>query len=80
MKAMMSNNIVGNKQFSWGFVKFAVCLMLVGLAYRLLMSSSVQFSTVLVATDSASVAGETLPLPVSSELLANVEDQSSDMG
>nr|GME02969.1 protein trichome birefringence-like 25 [Ipomoea batatas] len=81
MKALM-NNSVGNKQFSWGFVKFAVCLMLVGLAYRLLLSNSVQFSTVLVATDSASVAAdETLPLPVSSdELLENVdEDQSSEI-
>ncbi|XP_075111684.1 protein trichome birefringence-like 26 [Nicotiana tabacum] len=58
MKAAISNNVNYKKQFSVVFIKFAVCFLLMGFAYRLFLSSFVQFSTVEVS-DTAFVSNKT---------------------
>ncbi|KAK4344922.1 hypothetical protein RND71_035098 [Anisodus tanguticus] len=63
MKAVISNNVNYKKQFSVFFVKFAVCFLLMGLAYRLFFSSFVQFSPVEVS-DTGFVPEKMLPAPV----------------
>ncbi|CAH9093014.1 unnamed protein product [Cuscuta epithymum] len=75
MKGTMMNNTVSNSQFSFlAIIKFAVCIMLFGLACRLFLSSDqfLQFSPFLVATDQ-----KTSPPSVSNQLRANLEHRSS---
>ncbi|KAF3645117.1 Protein trichome birefringence-like 25 [Capsicum annuum] len=61
---MVSNN-VNKKQFSVVFVKFAVCFLLMGLAYRLFYSSFMQFPPVEVS-DKGFVPEKTLQPPLES--------------
>lgn len=65
-----NNNINSKNPFSLSyksnqiFVKFGVCFLLLGLAYRLFFSSFVQFSPVLDTTSPAFLVGQSLPPPV----------------
>ncbi|KAJ8534820.1 hypothetical protein K7X08_016548 [Anisodus acutangulus] len=86
MKAVISNNVNYKKQFSVFFVKFAVCFLLMGLAYRLFFSSFVQFSPVDVS-DTGFVPEKMLPAPVTvylppeaGNITVNVTDRSSQNG
>ncbi|PHT40895.1 Protein trichome birefringence-like 25 [Capsicum baccatum] len=62
MKAYNGNNVI-KKQFSLVFVKFAVCFLLLGLAYRLFLSHFQHFSQIEVVNDAALFSDNTLPTP-----------------
>ncbi|XP_055808992.1 protein trichome birefringence-like 26 [Solanum dulcamara] len=76
---MVSNNVVNKKQFSVIFVKFSVCFLLMGLAYRIFSSSSQQFSP-LEVSDRGFLPENTLPAPESGNLTVKVMDPSSQNG
>ncbi|OIT29410.1 PREDICTED: protein trichome birefringence-like 25 [Nicotiana attenuata] len=85
MKAWNSNNVI-KKQFSLVFVKFAVCFLLFGLAYRLFLSNFQQFSRIEV-NDTAFVSDNTLSPPatvslppVTDDLPENVVDRTLQNG
>ncbi|KAG5626610.1 hypothetical protein H5410_011828 [Solanum commersonii] len=61
MKAFNGTNVI-KKQFSLIFVKFTVCFLLLGLAYRLILSNFEQFSQIEVK-NTALFSDNTLPLP-----------------
>ncbi|KAH0782772.1 hypothetical protein KY290_002370 [Solanum tuberosum] len=61
MKAFNGTNVI-KKQFSLIFVKFTVCFLLLGLAYRLILSNFEQFSQIEVKNTSL-FSDNTLPLP-----------------
>nr|XP_016459187.1 PREDICTED: protein trichome birefringence-like 25 [Nicotiana tabacum] len=85
MKALNSNNVI-KKQLSLVFVKFAVCFLLFGLAYRLFLSNFQQFPQIEV-NDTAFVSDNTLSPPatmnqppVTGYLPENVMDRTLQNG
>lgn len=74
-KIMASNK----KQFSVFFVKFSICFLLMGLAYRIFSSSTMQFSP-LEVSDKGLLPENTFPSPESANFTVKVMDPSSKNG
>ncbi|KAL0397982.1 UNVERIFIED_CONTAM: protein trichome birefringence-like 25 [Sesamum calycinum] len=77
MKQFNSN--LQRKVFSSVLVKFAVCFLLLGVAYRLLSSSFVQFSPVVVSEEKppALSVGNTLPPQITDDRSVNLHHHTS---